>query len=279
MLSATWLLYVLVPGLVQAGVVLLSLGLLVRAAFAWRGLTIHDVHRQERVRWTPTRHAVLARETIAGFVLLALRPIGWADAPLPRETSGCPVLLVPDPRLGRGALALLEVFLRQRGLAVWPVRLSHQDASLGQLAERLQGEVGRLREATGATQVDLVGFGLGGLVAAWLCHHLDGAATVRRLVTLGTPWRGTRLAVFYPGTLAREIRPDAHDLDGLASCGVDTLSVWCPEDPEVVPAESACADPARSVAVEGAGHLGMLLSARTFRAVLTGLRDALPEPG
>ena len=38
------------------------------------------------------------------------------------------------------------------------------------------------------------------------------------------------------------------------------------------------ADEERSVAIEGAGHLGLLISARTFRAVLAGLRTPLPEP-
>ncbi len=47
---------------------------------------------------------------------------------------------------------------------------------------------------TGAPRVDLVGHSMGGLVATYLLKALDLGATVRRVVTLGTPHAGTPLA-------------------------------------------------------------------------------------
>jgi len=69
--------------------------------------------------------------------------------------------------------------------------------------QRLAGELGRLIEGvcrtTGASQVDVVGHSLGGLVARYLVES-NGRA-VRRLVTLGAPYYATRfprneLAIF-----------------------------------------------------------------------------------
>ncbi len=244
-----------------------------------RGFVVHQVERGERVRWNGVRQAVLARETVSRIVFGLLAPVGWFPAPLPNEGTGIPVLLVPDPTIGRASLSLLHVYLRQRGMMVWPYRFTRGDESLAERAGQLSEAVDRLAKHAGTKQVDIVGFGLGGLVAAYHVVRLDDAHRVRRLVTLGTPWRGTRMAVFVPGALAMDAHVDSHAIDGLDQVKIPTLAVWCPEDPEVVPAESARVDEERSVAVDGAGHRGLLVSARAFHAVRAGLTDTAPtEP-
>jgi pimeloyl-ACP methyl ester carboxylesterase len=59
----------------------------------------------------------------------------------------------------------------------------------------LQDEIEGLLLACGAVRADVVGHSMGGLVATWLLKYLDGGARVRRVVTLGTPHRGTLAAV------------------------------------------------------------------------------------
>lgn len=244
-----------------------------------RGFVVHQVERGERVRWTGVRQAVLARETVARIVFGVLAPIGWFPAPLPSEGSGVPVLLVPDPTVGRASLSLLHVYLRQRGMMVWPFRFPRGDDSLAERAHQLTEAIDRLAKHAGTKQVDVVGFGLGGLVAAYHVVRLDEAQRVRRLVTIGTPWRGTRMAVFVPGAISLDVHVDSHAVDGLDQVQIPTLAVWCPEDPDVVPAESARVDEERSVAIDGAGHRGLLVSARAFHAVRAGLTDTAPtEP-
>lgn len=262
----------------QALVIVAALLLLASTASAMRGFVVQEVESGVRTAWTSTRHAVLAREAMSRVLQVALTPIGWFDAPLPGRTDRIPVVLVPDPAHGRGGLVFLHTFLAHRGAVVWPMRFPRHDQTLAERADHLASAIAALRQRTGAAEVDVVAFGTGGLVAAWWMQHHEAAAVVHRLVTLGTPWRGTRMAVFLDGCMALEARPGSADLDGLAACTVPCLAIWCPEDPEVVPASSAYVDEARSVAIEGAGHLGLLLSARAFRAVLTGLRQDDPEP-
>lgn len=252
--------------------------IVVTAATSMRGFVVHQVERGERVRWNGVRHAVLARETISRIVFGVLAPVGWFPAPMPTEGAGIPVLLVPDPTIGRASLSLLHVYLRQRGLLVWPYRFVRADDSLAERAGQLSEAIDRLARHAGTKQVDIVAFGLGGLVAAYQIVRLDDTQRVRRLVTLGTPWRGTRMAVFIPGALAQDVHVGSHALDGLDQVRIPTLAVWCPEDPEVVPAESARVDEERSVAVDGAGHRGLLASARAFRAVRAGLTEPTAPP-
>ena len=69
----------------------------------------------------------------------------------------------------------------------YPPRLDYQ---------RLACRLGRMVEAaclaTGASQVDLVGHSLGGLIARYLTEIGDGGR-VRRVVTLGAPYFSTRI--------------------------------------------------------------------------------------
>ncbi len=93
--------------------------------------------------------------------------------------------------------------------------------------------------------------------------------------TLGTPWEGTRLAVFFRGPHALECLYGAHHLDGLAPPAVQTFSIWGEDDPFVVPATSALPEGVEGVRLQAAGNMDLLVSARAFRAV----EAALEHPG
>lgn len=201
--------------------------------------------------------------------------IAWGSArPRPAAPSPAtpPVLLVPGPPQRHNAFLYLATFLRHRGYG-WVWTTSPGRGGLAERAKALATTVAELRRASGQPQIDLVAHGLGGLVAAWYIKHLDGAEDVRRLVTLGTPWRGTRMAVFTAGPLGRETLPGAPILDDLAPCPVDTVCLWGSLDPMVLPHTSARAEGSIGVEIDGAGHLDLLLSARTYRAVQAALEQ------
>lgn len=249
------------------------------AAGALAGLIVQAVDRGEPVHWTPRFLSVAARETMARAVFTAGRPLARIppDRALTRSTTHVPVLLVHDPRWSRITMSGLEVFLRHRAWTAWALSFSRGPRTLAERAEELEKMLLGLKRATGVERVDVVAHGTGGLVAAWLLRHRGGDLHVRRLVTLGTPWHGTRMAVFFGGPAALETLPGAVHLDGLLPSPVPTLSVWDPDDPVVVPAGSARADEADSVQVEGAGHMGLLLSARAYRAVQAALEHPFSE--
>jgi pimeloyl-ACP methyl ester carboxylesterase len=247
---------------------LVVVGVLAATAAAWVALL---AERGEPARLGRRELGTLSRETAARLVLGSMSLLPWGDGS-PREGDGPagPVLLVPGPPQRRIALTFLALYLRRRGHRfVWAV-----GPGRGTLADRAQHvavAVERLRQASGASRVDIVAHGLGGLAAAWYLRHLGGDQRVRRLVTLGTPWRGTRMAVFTRGPLGRETLPGSPVLDGLAPPPVEACCVWGTLDPMVLPHASAVADGSVAVEIDAAGHLDLLMSARAFRAV----RDAL----
>lgn len=261
------------------------------------GLAVQAADRGEPFRLDGRTLSLLVREGVARAALWTLGLVAWfrtdpydgAGAVPGIDPSGrpatvlddpgrdTPVLLVPGLSLNQASLWGLRTFLARRGWRrVHAIDRESRDGTLAAEAEALAGRVAALGE-----KVDLVAFGTGGLVAAWYLKH-HGAAHVRRVVTIGTPWRGTRMSVFHRGAAAAELRYGGPALDGLAPLPVPTVCVWSPDDPVVVPADSAVPESgADAVRVDGGGHVDLLLSGRVYRAVQAALERPLAasEPG
>lgn len=250
------------------------------------GFAVQATDRNEPIGPSAPVVARIAREAAARALLRLFGAAAWVGSwspwsnPHKGPISGRrlpPVVLIPGLTWNRASLWPLATFLSRRGWP-WVVPIDRRDrhGTLASEAEALANEIRAVCVRTGATQVDLVGFSTGGLVAAWYLRH-HGAAHVRRLVTLGTGWNGTRMAVFGRGRAVDEIRFGSHVLDGLWPPPVPTVCIWSPHDPVVVPATSALPrHGADAVRVEEAGHVDLLVSARVFRAVQAALDHAVP---
>lgn len=240
------------------------------------GFVVLGVERGERVEFDARLLALVVRESVARSLFWLMRPLGVithspVGVPVTTGVELPPVLLVSGSSVNRGALAFLRAFLTSRDIAwVWAVDPQQHRSGLVAAAESLGASIDLLLAESGRETVDLVGYGSGGLVAAWYARHLDTAGRVRRVVTIGTPWRGTKLAVFRRGRLAEETSWGAHLLDDLVP-PVPTTSIWSADDPTVIPSESAVPDGVLAVEIDGAGHADMLVSARVFRAVRAAL--------
>ena len=124
-------------------------------------------------------------------------------------------------------------------------------------ADLLGAKVRALLKA-GAPSVDLVGYSAGGIVVGLFvaAHPQD----VRRIVTLGSPLHGTRLAQFAAGLApatcpiaCQQMVPGTSVLLSLdaavpARTGVPWLSMWTTHDEVVLPADSARFDGAVNIA-------------------------------
>ncbi len=129
-----------------------------------------------------------------------------------------PAVLVHGLLASGSALVPLQRWLRRWG---HDARLAREVRALvlGDVrrhAQQLDRAVERVRAETGARRVDLVGASQGGLVALWWAAH-GGWDRVGRVVALGTPFRGAKLAGRVPaiGRLAagiRQVRPGSEIL-------------------------------------------------------------------
>ena len=89
--------------------------------------------------------------------------------------------------------------LQKEGFRTYLTRLSPlciQDVRL--LAQQLGETVEYVRRKEGVEKVDIVGVSQGGVIGLYYLKMLGGAERVRRLVTVGTPLKGTWAAVGSP---------------------------------------------------------------------------------
>ena len=255
------------------------------AAKSLSGWVVLAVERAEPARFGKKELATAARETMARTLFALLHPFG-RSTPGPdlaenaaRVTEGerrTPVLILPELGRNRSSLRFLEAFLRARGFtAVWATNPPKGDRTLAELAHGVEEAVYRLKASTGADKIDIVAHSTGGLLAAWYIRHLGGENHVRRFVTLGCPWKGTRIAVFSRGRIGAEVLYGSPLLAMLAPPPVPTVSIWSPDDPVIIPSSSALPTGVESIRIDGGGHVEMLTSARFFRAAYAALTHDL----
>ena len=211
------------------------------------------------------RHAVamLTRESCARALLMAIHPLGWGTPPPRQRLVKAParpaLLLVPGFGFSRSSLAFVQTFLVQRGWRwVWAVN--------GASPRRLGQRIRQLKTACGGAPVDIVAFGEGGLTVVRALRSSDElTACIRRVVTLGTPWYGHRLAALRGASAAEE---------DLWPPPVPVWCIWSDSDPAIVPVSSTSpptAPPHGQICLPGTGHVELLTSVPAFRALQAAL--------
>ncbi|MER6608563.1 alpha/beta fold hydrolase [Streptomyces sp. NPDC000927] len=155
-------------------------------------------------------------------------------------------------------------------------------------AELLGRHVEEICARTGHHEVDIVGHGLGGLIARYYVQCLGGDQRVRTLVTLGTPHGGTTVAP--PASahpLVRQMRTGSAPIEELRGpapgCRTRFVSFWSDIDRVIVPAEAARIDhpdlDALNVRVTGVGHLALPAHPTVATAVRQALESGTPAAG
>ncbi|MCA2214241.1 esterase/lipase family protein [Jidongwangia harbinensis] len=214
---------------------------------------------------SPRRRILIAATVALLLVVAAVTAVrlraGGDPGTRPDQARPGTVLLVPGYGGGRGALTRLAGRLTAAGRVARVVTLPGEGTGdLLVQAETLEAAV-RAALADGAPSVDLVGYSAGGVVARlWVDRH-DGATVARRIVTLGSPLHGTRVAglgaALAPDSCppaCRQLAPGSALLEELDDTplpdGLPWLSIWTENDETVQPPDSARLDGAVNVPVQ-----------------------------
>ncbi len=188
--------------------------------------------------------AAAAAVTIS-VALAGSRPL----AGYPAQDQPGPVLLVPGYGGSTRALAVLASRIRATGrkAAVVPLPGNGIGSLIGDAAV-LDEAIARVLRG-GAPSVDVIGYSAGGVAALLWAREDDGARKARRVITLGSPFRGASIAAaaegFAPGACpaaCQQLVPGSSLLAGLAAgapARLRWLSLWTTDDQTVTPPDSA----------------------------------------
>ncbi len=254
------------------------------------GATWLAIERGETVTLTRTGISWFFRETAANALVSALLLVGWwpvspkhkqkqKDIADKADTgTRVPVLLVHGYGLNRACFAFLQTYLHTRGWEwVWAINHAPRSSPIPVFAKRLGRSIEQLCEESGAEQVDIVAHSMGGIVAAYALKEFGYAPRVRRLITMGTPWAGTKAHVFGWRREGLDIAPNSTVIRAINDYSGQTTAIWSRHDHLAIPAESAAPHHAECIEVHNLGHQEMLTSARCFRLVANVLLDKAGE--
>ncbi|MCS6995502.1 MAG: alpha/beta fold hydrolase [Casimicrobiaceae bacterium] len=142
-------------------------------------------------------------------------------------------------------------------------------------ADRLAIRIDAVLGATGRTQLTLIGHSMGGLIIrSYLARY--GAQKVDRVLTIGSPHHGSRLAFLALGENGRQMRPGSAFLGALNATalptGVPFLSLWGWHDTLVLPPTSSRLAGAEERTLAGLGHVTQPGAVEVHAVVLDWLR-------
>jgi triacylglycerol esterase/lipase EstA (alpha/beta hydrolase family) len=244
--------------------------------------------------WHHNRAASLGKLARAALVelgacllLLPLWPLWWligASYQVTHEGDGeargrrHPVILLHGFAMNRTNWLFLGRRLAKRGIGPLygtsyfsPQAIRRSAVALGRFVEKVCA-----REQ--AERIDIVAHSLGGVVARYYVERLDGAKRVGRIITIGSPHRGTavsRFGIAMPSAAQTRIGSDFYSELGpvAARAGLALTSIWSHADAVIEPPESASVAPVGEDCVfDDLGHLSLLLSPRVVDVVAERLR-------
>jgi pimeloyl-ACP methyl ester carboxylesterase len=242
-------------------------------------LVSFSIARQARTPVTDGEFAALPlgmmlREFTCLLLTLLWRPFGWLPPRItPGDAGKPPVLLLHGLFQNRSCLLLLQRQLQRAGYRTMSINTPPWH-DLATLTNRVGDGVNRLRVATGADRVHLVGHSMGGILARSYLQT-SGTEWVANCVTIGAPHTGSQLAVFAVSRLGRALLPGSPLLAQLNTAplptGIKLTAIFSSDDNIIVPAENARFEGADNLEISGIGHTAMLFSEQVSNIVMNAL--------
>lgn len=213
----------------------------------------------------PHRRLVLAGLVVL-FLVVAVGVLAARRTPpstiTTEQSARGPVILVPGYGGGTEALEQLAGRLQDAGRETRILVLEGDGTGDLRVQARRLGQAVDAVLAGGAPSVDVVGYSAGGVVTRLWATELDGAAYARRIVLLGSPNHGAKVAglgAFLGGSACPEacqqLAPDSELLRALNSgdqtpSGPQWVTMWTDQDQVVTPPDSARLEGALEIVVQ-----------------------------
>jgi triacylglycerol esterase/lipase EstA (alpha/beta hydrolase family) len=217
---------------------------------------------------------LIAPEVFFNFITLVMIPLGLSQGKkFPQQKSSVPILLIHGLFVNHSCWFWLKWQLKRQGIEnTVTLKLSswHNEEAL---TEQLAKRVDELRHQLGVDKIAIVGHSMGGIIARNYIQLRGGAEKVERLVCLGTPHQGSRLACFTFAPLGKILMPGSDFLKRLNNAAppeqVKTYNVFTQKDNMIIPNESCRLPWGETIELDNMGHTSLLYRHRAIKAVIS----------
>ena len=203
------------------------------------------------------------------FASLALR--------INSQHQGLPVLLIHGYGCNSGYWSKLSRLLQKHNITHSAINCEPVLAGIDDYAVLIENAITTLCQHTGQSQVIILGHSMGGLSArAYMRRY--GEEKIARVITLGTPHHGSKLASGAWGLNAQQMRWTEHEqasnwLKTLSaaespSTRARIVSIYSRHDNIVFPQQSSHLPHARNIEIELVGHVALAFAKQSVRIVM-----------
>jgi len=214
----------------------------------------------------------IARFFLSPFQLLSHKPSDSSNS------SGVPILLVHGYLQNQTDWLWFKHRLQTISHIgpIYSFNLNSPFDSIAKYAEKLKEEISDIKAETKQDKIILIGHSMGGLVCGYYTEFLAKPGEVAKVITLGSPFQGTRLAALGYGENVKEMSPHSSFLQDLTSriqqSSITYHYVASQIDNMIIPWQAAF-PPHNTLAgnhkliLEDHGHLRLLISPQVVRQV------------
>lgn len=177
-----------------------------------------------------------------------------------------PILLVHGYGLNRLSMFFVSLYLKNKGYPhIWSINHPVYKDDILLFAEELDQKIRWYCHITQQPNVTIIAHSMGGIVSA--IAHKQHNSPIHKLVTLGTPWRGTKMHMLGIGKHVKQMAPEHPVIKNLSVPKIPHLAIWTKQDWILLPNENAIREELNHISVEHIGHFGLLLHHRVFRLI------------
>jgi triacylglycerol esterase/lipase EstA (alpha/beta hydrolase family) len=199
----------------------------------------------------------------------------------PQVDSQTPILLVHGYRQNQMDWLWFRYQLKNQDVGpVYSLNLYPATVSITELAQLVKNKVQDIQEETGQSKIILIGHSMGGLVSSYYAEFLAEPGQVLSIITLGSPFQGTKLAALGCGQNVREMAPHSSFLkeitERIQRSTIQYRYVASKIDNLIVPWQSALpiiqTNENDQLILEDHGHLKLLISPTVVDQVVKWLK-------
>ncbi len=225
-------------------------------------------------------HAFILDSFLHVYLLFFLAPcniIRWQY-----KGEGTPILLI------HGYLHFAPVWLyhmrfyKKAGLGpIYTMNLNDPFSSIEHLSENVANKVKEIVKETGKDEIYIVGHSMGGLIGSYYAiHDAPKKEGVLKVITLGSPFHGTKVANIAIGENAKEMRLNSPFVKALLKDiqkekKIPFYNIGSKSDQLVIPQSSSFVvdKPERKLVLDGIGHVGLLFSSQAANQVVNWVKE------
>lgn len=138
-----------------------------------------------------------------------LYPVRWLNLSLNVDNKNdTAILLIHGYCRSQSDWLWMRKQLQRNGCPIFCLNLEPMLAPLQEIvANSLPAKIASIKEQTNCKNLILIAHSMGGLVSSYYSEFMDDQKLVKAIITIGTPFYGTKIAIAGPGENAKQMCP------------------------------------------------------------------------